>query len=75
MRSQHVARLALIVGLGTWRLARWLAPFAGRLLIVACTYGAIGFGLWQIYEPAAWIVVGGLLWLDLYANSRERPQS
>jgi hypothetical protein len=25
--------------------------------------GAVGYGLWQIYAPSAWIVVGAVLFL------------
>lgn len=41
-----------------WRAAKAGFDFGDMIFLVAV--GAVGYGIAQIYQPAAWIVVGGI---------------
>ncbi|HNQ99015.1 MAG TPA: hypothetical protein PKN52_03380 [Trueperaceae bacterium] len=62
MRSQRLKVLAALAGVLV------------RLALAIGAWGAIVYGVSRIHEPAAWIVGGALLWLDLFISSRERPK-
>lgn len=44
-----------------------------RLVLAVGALGAVAYGAWRIYEPAGYIVGGGLVWLEL-ARSGRRPK-
>ncbi|HSH29762.1 MAG TPA: hypothetical protein VK971_07640 [Thiohalobacter sp.] len=37
-----------------------------NVVFIAAGLGAIGYGAWQVYEPAAFVLVGGIVfWMGL----------
>ncbi len=41
-----------------------LLSFLGRAVVAFSPVVLISYGTWQIYEPAGWITLGALLWLE-----------
>lgn len=61
-------------------MKKWLSTVAHimastvllRSLIPLLSLGLIGYGFWTWHKPLAFIVVGGLIWLDISLPKKKR---
>lgn len=56
--------LALLIA----KIAGWTVKHIKAIINVCLPLGLVGFGVYLIHKPTAFIVVGMLIWLDMYVN-------